>query len=226
MTQQFHMPVLRGQIFEGRTMEAIQAFFAAEPRNSHDQPLCALRVDFAIHHEEHEAVTMDARLILYGTHSEGYVSQSDPRQFTGETWALYSELAAAISTDFLAVQNVGMGDFLPWYAPAMSDEMLGKLFSCIQTPDFALLGAEYPPTLLHNRQRRLMGSEAPEVWRRRLMSLILPEQPSAHKAMEEMRKMTQINALVRALWAERLDGAADEFPLAPIEPHSPSSSTK
>lgn len=218
MTQQFHMPVLRGQIFEGRTLEAIEAFFAAEPRSSYDFPLCALRVDFAVHHEDHEAVTMDACLTLYATHPEGYVSQCDPKTLPAETWALYGQLAAAITTDFLAIQNIGMADFLPWYSAAMRGEMLGKLFSCVQTPDFALLGAEYPPTLLHNHQEQLMGPEAPEDWRRRLMSLILPEQPSAHQAMEEMRRMPRINALVDALWVERLDGEAEDFPLAPIEP--------
>lgn len=224
MTQQFHMPVLRGQIFEGSTMEAINAFFDAKPHCPNGNPLCALRVDFAAHHEDHEAVTMDACLTLYASHPEGYVIQSSPRDFTGETMALYGKLAAAITTDHLAVQNVGMEDFLPWQDAGMRDLMLGKLFSCVQTPDFALLGAEYPSTPLFNHRSKVMGPDASGTWRRHVMSLILPEQPSAHTAMEEMRKMPEISALVHALWQERLDGEEEEFPLAPIEPIKPPAS--
>lgn len=220
MTKQFHMPILRGQIFEGHTMKAIQAFLASKPRGAFGSEICALRVDFSIDHRDHELVIMDARLTLYGLHADGYFVQNDPLAFTGDLRTRYNALAGAITTDGLAVQNVGMGDFLPWQNDELRDDMLGKLFSCVQTPHFALLGAEYPSSPLADYEALMLGPDASEEWRRRLMSLILPKQPSAHAAMAEMARFPEIETLVRALWDNLLDGQGDTYPLAKLEPPS------
>lgn len=220
MTPKFHMPIRRGQIFDSGTKAAIDDFLNSAPRMENGDRLCAIVVDFMVHHRENELVSMDARLRFYGESEAGDMQQHDPKQFTGELTARYATLAAAITTDDVAVQNIGMEDYLPWRDMALRDAMLGEIFTCVQGVDFALLGAEYPPSDLADNAQVIMGPNAEDARRRSLMLLLLPPAASAHQAMEQMTGFGEISRLVDLIWMTRLDGMGDDYPLAELEPPS------
>jgi hypothetical protein len=214
----FHMPIVRVQeFFADRTMDAINTFlYAGHVHN--DMRLIALVTDYRIGWVDRENVTADARLFFIGEEEGGKLWSCDPRDFEDpELVRAYSALAAAWTTDDLAVQSVAWGILPGHRTRPLTDPAIGKLYRHVQTRNFALFGREYPAGAEADFGEKIRGDDADLEWRRYFMNILLPRAETAHEIVEETAHYAEIKDLGRRLYNHQMDGEEEELPLAPFD---------
>ena len=215
MNPEFHLPIHRIQFFGDHTHREIQNFLRNHP-DREGRRIVAIKVEFAVHHEDNELINQLARVMCYSRTPSGSLVADDPREFEGALLESFLPLSHALVIEEMATQTISWGGILPWRTPYLAERLKGHLFSCFQTLDFAMFGHEYPQTYATDHGHDLSGPTAYRDECCAYYNLILPPVSSNHERVAERSKESEINFLATQIYGIAMDSEAEVLPLAPI----------
>ena len=194
MSREFHIPVLRGEIFEPETEARLAAAFP----------------------DLGQAGVLEFQLYLVGQDGERAIADKAwgfnglPNPDPDAREAAEMRISHAWGLDRLAEQTITAMPY-PWDHPILGPRMAGKLVSIFWRPGLAIIGQEYIATFLEDDATDPLGPDRPAEERCCVAAIVLAPAESRHAEIAQRKKLDFRDGDLDLLWEAFLSEMAGEL---------------